>query len=49
MDPNCRSLSTEEVAGREGGTALAGHGEDMAVTQDKHGGESGGAGLWWIT
>jgi hypothetical protein len=49
MDPNYRSLSTEEVAGREGRTAWAGTGEDMAVTQDKHADESGAAGLWWIT
>jgi hypothetical protein len=49
MDPNHRSLSTEVVAGREDRTIQAGHGEDMAVTQDKHADESGAAGLWWIT
>ena len=49
MDPNHRSLSTEVVAGREDRTIRAGHGEDMAVTQDKHADESGAAGLWWIT
>jgi hypothetical protein len=49
MDPNYRSLSTEEVTGRGGEDGLAGAGEDMAVTQDKHADESGAAGLWWIT
>ena len=45
MDPNCRSLSIEVVPGREGRAIQAGHGEDMAVTQDKHADESGAGGL----